>query len=48
MIEAQERTGHRIVSPERCIVIVSWRSSDFWNSKVIDTVSERARLALAC
>ena len=39
---AQDRTGHNAGSPVRCIVTVSCLSSDFWNSKVMEIVSESA------
>ena len=45
---AHDRTGHKTVSPERCMVTDSCLSSFFWNSKVMVTVSDRARFGLLC
>ena len=45
MVTAYDLTGHRDESPERCIVIDSCFSSDFWNSKVMETESAREILS---
>ena len=45
---AHDRTEHKTVHPERCIVTDSCLSSFFWNSKVMVTVSDRARFGLLC
>ena len=42
-IAAHDRMGHSVESPERFMVTYSWRSSDFWNSKVGVMVSARER-----
>ena len=41
MMEDQEVTGQRELSPVRCMVMVTSRSSFFWYSNVMETLSAR-------
>jgi hypothetical protein len=43
---AHAQMGHRRGFPEQCMMTVSSRSSFFWNLKVMEIVSERAKNGL--